>query len=53
MEKYKKNIIRWIIVFICLIIFIGILQEACEQEIMKIDVVGYDLHSFRTNYIFL
>ena len=45
MEKYKKNIIRWIIVFICLIIFIGILQEACEQEIMKIDVVGYDLIS--------
>ena len=42
MEKSKKNIIRWIIIFICLIIFIEILENVYDKEIMKIDVVGYD-----------
>ena len=53
MEKGNKNIIRWIIVFICLIIFVGILENVYSKEIMKIDIVVYQFISnhFITDYI--
>ena len=43
-EVVIKNI-RWIIVFICIILFLGILEDVLENEIMQKDIIGYQLIS--------
>lgn len=43
-EFIKKNL-KWFIVFICLILVIGILEDVLEDEILKLDIYGYDLIS--------
>ena len=39
-EVVIKNL-RWIIVFICFILFLGILEDVLENEIMQKDILGY------------
>lgn len=44
LKRVKIFILRnfkWIVLFICLIIFLQLLQEAFEKEIMKKDIIGY------------
>ena len=36
---------KWIILFICLLMFIEILEDVFEKEIMKLDILGYGLIS--------
>ena len=43
-EFIRKNL-KWFIVFICLILVIGILEDGLEDEILKLDIYGYDLVS--------
>ena len=43
-EFIRKNL-KWFIVFICLILVIGILEDVLEDEILKLDIYGYDLVS--------
>lgn len=43
-ELIKKNL-KWIILFICLIGFLALAEDAFNQEIMKCDVIGYTLIS--------
>lgn len=43
-EFIGKNL-KWFIVFICLILVIGILEDVLEDEILKLDIYGYDLVS--------
>ncbi len=52
MKRIKKNIkiwviknLKWIILFICVIGFLVIFEQIGEQEIMKIDRIGYHLIS--------
>jgi len=40
----EKNI-KWIALFICLVITIGILEDVLDNEIYKLDAVGYELIS--------
>lgn len=47
-EKIKQFIIKepkWLLLFICLIIFLAIAEDVFEQEIMKADILGYQLIS--------
>lgn len=39
-----KNL-KWIILFICLILFLGILEDVVGNELMKKDIIGYNLIS--------
>ena len=41
-EVVIKNV-RWIILFICIILFLGILEDVLENEIMQKDIIGYQL----------
>ena len=43
-ELIEKNI-KWIALFICLILIIGIIIDVLSKEIYKLDVIGYDLIS--------
>lgn len=43
-ELIKKNL-KWIILFICLIVFLALAEDVFNQEIMKCDVIGYTLIS--------
>ena len=43
-EFIRKNL-KWFIVFICLILVIGILEDVLDDEILKLDIYGYDLVS--------
>ena len=36
-EFIRKNL-KWFIVFICLILVIGILEDVLEDEILKLDI---------------
>ena len=36
---------KWIILFICLLMFIAILEDVFEREIMRLDILGYGLIS--------
>lgn len=47
-EKIKKTVIhngKWIICFICLILFLALAEDVFHHEIMKGDVIGYQLVS--------
>ena len=41
-EFIRKNI-KWFILFICLIAVIGILEDVLEDEILTLDIYGYNL----------
>lgn len=43
-EVIEKNV-KWIALFICLVIVIGIVIDVLSKEIYKLDVVGYDFIS--------
>ena len=43
-EFIRKNI-KWFILFTCLIAFIGILEDVLEDEILTLDIYGYNLIS--------
>ena len=43
-EFIRKNI-KWFILFICLIAVIGILEDVLEDEILTLDIYGYNLIS--------
>lgn len=45
MKNFIKNKWQWIIAIICLIGFIAIAEDVCHKEIMKGDIVGYDIIS--------
>ena len=47
-EKVKQFIFKktkWLLLFICLIIFLAIAEDVFEQEIMKADILGYQFIS--------
>ena len=43
-EFIRKNL-KWIILFICVILVIGILEDVLEDEILTLDIYGYNLVS--------
>lgn len=43
-EVIEKNI-KWIALFICLVLVIGIVIDVLSKEIYKLDVIGYDFIS--------
>lgn len=45
MKNFIKNKWQWIIAIICLIGFIAIAEDVFHKEIMKGDIVGYDIIS--------
>ena len=48
LEKVKEYIIKnikWIILFICLIGFLALAEDVFNKEIMKGDIIGYNLVS--------
>lgn len=46
-EFIEKNV-KWLALFICLVLVIGIAEDVLDNEIYKLDVVGYD---FLSKYI--
>ena len=46
-EFIEKNI-RWVALFICLVLSIGIAEDVLDNEINKLDVAGY---TFISNYL--
>ncbi len=45
LTKFEIKNLKWIILFICIIGFIAILENVCEQEIINVDIMGYNLVS--------
>ncbi len=45
LTKFEIKNLKWIILFICIIGFIAILEDVCEQEIINVDIMGYNLVS--------
>ena len=43
-EIVSKNI-KWIILFICILITVLIVEDVMEKEIMEIDTIGYKIMS--------
>jgi len=43
-EFIEKNI-KWIVLFICLVLVIGIVEDVLDKEINKLDVWGYNIIS--------
>ena len=43
-EIIEKNV-KWIVLFICVVLIIGIVKDVLSKEIYEIDVVGYELIS--------
>ena len=43
--KFIKNNWRWMLLFICLIVFLALAEDVFHQEIMNGDIVGYDIIS--------
>ena len=43
-EILEKNV-KWIVLFLCIILIIGIIQDLLNKEIDKLDVAGYNLVS--------
>ena len=43
-EIIEKNI-KWIVLFLCIILIIGIIEDLLDKEIDKLDVAGYNLVS--------
>lgn len=43
-ENIEKNI-KWIALFICVVLVIGIIEDVLDKEIGKLDVTGYNLVS--------
>lgn len=43
-EFLKKNL-KWIILFVCLIIVLALAEDVLEKEIMKGDIIGYNIVS--------
>ena len=43
-EIIEKNI-KWIVLFLCIILIIGIIQDLLNKEIDKLDVAGYNMVS--------
>ena len=43
-EFIEKNV-KWIALFICLVIVIGIAEDVLDNEIYRLDVIGYNLIS--------
>ena len=44
-KQFLKKNLRWIILFICLILFLDIAEDVLEKEIMQKDIIGYNLIS--------
>lgn len=44
-KKFLRKNLRWIILFICMLIFLETAEDVFENEIMKRDIIGYDLIS--------
>ena len=43
-EILEKNV-KWIVLFLCIILIIGIIQDLLNKEIDKLDVAGYNMVS--------
>lgn len=43
-EFIKKNL-KWILLFLCTIIFLGLVEDVFEKEIMKLDIITYNFIS--------
>jgi len=43
-EIIEKNI-KWIVLFLCIVLIIGIIEDLLDKEIDKLDVAGYNLVS--------
>ena len=43
-EVIEKNI-KWVAIFICVVLVIGIVEDVLDKEINKLDMVGYNLIS--------
>ena len=43
-EFIKKNL-KWILLFLCTIIFLDLVEDVFEKEIMKLDIITYNFIS--------
>lgn len=44
-KEYIVKNIKWIALFICVILIIGIVEDVLDKEIHELDVIGYDIIS--------
>ena len=44
-EQKKSSVLKWILLFITIVIFVSIAEEVYDKEIMAADVIGYNLIS--------
>ena len=44
-KKFLRKNLRWIILFVCMLIFLETAEDVFENEIMKRDIIGYNLIS--------
>ena len=42
-KNFMKNNLKWIILFICLIIVLALAEDVLEKEIMQGDIIGYNI----------
>lgn len=47
-EFIKKNL-KWILLFLCTIIFLDLVEDVFEKEIMKLDIITYNFY-FNLSY---
>ena len=45
LKRFLKKNLKWIVLFIGVIAFLEIAQEVCSNELMKRDIIGYNLIS--------
>lgn len=45
MKEFFKKYFKWIVLFVCLIGFLSLAEDVFHKEIMKGDIVGYELVS--------
>lgn len=45
MKEFVKKNLKWIILFVCLIVFLTIVEDVLDKEIMEGDIMGYNFIS--------
>lgn len=42
-RRFLKRNLKWIILFVCILLFLELAEEVFEKEMMKRDIIGYNL----------
>lgn len=44
-KKFIEKNLKWIILFICLVIVVALVEDILDKEIMQADTIGYNIVS--------